>query len=134
LETLSLAELQTFERDLKGIIREWTSKYIDGKEDGTEKKEINVNNKGMSTASKEVIRKHGQLKLPITRHKLQKLKEDIELRANIQSHMASPKLFTGDTSSIQSLLLQISDEPTTIQLKSFQKWHAEEIDGDVYTL
>jgi hypothetical protein len=31
-------------------------------------------------------------------------------------------------------LLQISDEPTAVQLKSFQKWYAEEIDGDVYSL
>ena len=104
------------------------------REDGTEKKEININNKGMSTGSAEILSKHGTLKIPIKRHLLQKLKEDVELRANIQSHMVSPRLFTGDTSSIQSLLLQISDEPTAVQLKSFQRWYAEEIDGDVYSL
>ena len=134
LEALSLAELKALESDLKDIIRQWSSKYLDGKEDGTEKREININNKGMSTGSAEILSKHGTLKIPIKRHLLQKLKEDVELRANIQSHMVSPRLFTGDTSSIQSLLLQISDEPTAVQLKSFQRWYAEEIDGDVYSL
>ena len=134
LEALSLAELKALESDLKDTIRKWSSKYLDGEKDGTEKKEININNKGMSTGSAEILSKHGILKIPIKRHLLQKLKEDVELRANIQSHMVSPRLFTGDTSSIQSLLLQISDEQTAVQLKSFQKWYAEEIDGDVYSL
>ena len=110
LDTLSIAELQALKNDLKGIIRLWSSRWIDGKKSGKKKKKLQINSKGMSTACEEIICKHGQLKLAITRHMLQQLKEDIELRANIQSHMVSPRLFIGDTSSIQSLFLQISDE------------------------
>ena len=86
-----------------------------------------INDKAMGTCSDTIVQLHGTLELPIKRHALKRLRTDIELRANIQSHMISPRLYRGDTSSIQSLLLRCSSESTSVQIQSFQRWFQREI-------
>ena len=123
LDSMKLPEMEKLRTSLKKIVKSWSAKSTkSGRKD-----RLSINDKAMGTCSDTIVQLHGILELPIKRHALKKLRTDIELRANVQSHMISPRLYRGDTSSIQSLLLRCSSESTSVQIQSFQRWFVREI-------
>ena len=125
LDSMKLQEMKKLRNNLKKIVKSWSGRTR-GKSGG-KKDRLPINDKAMGTCSDAIVQLHGTLELPIKRHALKRLRTDIELRANVQSHMISPRLYRGDTSSIQSLLLRCSSESTSVQIQSFQRWFQREI-------
>ena len=124
LDSMKLPEMEKLRTRLKKIAKSWSARST---KSGGKKDRLAINDKAMGTCSDTIVQLHGTLELPIKRHALKKLRTDIELRANVQSHMISPRLYRGDTSSIQSLLLRCSSESTSVQIQSFKRWFVCEI-------